>query len=239
MWDDHRFLAAVANLLYALGALALMYALLMVVIRLPIFPLREVSVTGKVAHTTHEQVEAIVRDQLRGNFFTVDLEAARSAFEKLPWVRGVRLRRAWPDRLEVALEEHVALARWSDIGLVNIHGEVFEAATSARLPVFVGPQGSAAEMAAQYRAFAEQLAAVGRAPAQVRLSQRRAWQIKLDDGDVLELGRQDLEARLARFTAVYTRTVGRLPPGPHHVDLRYPNGFALRQRGLQRGAKPA
>ena len=116
----------------------------------------------------------------------------------------------WPDRLEVAIEEHVALARWRDTALVNDHGEVFEAATDARLPVFAGPEGSAAEMAAQYGVFAKLLASIGRAPAQLRLSERRAWELQLDNGDVLELGREDMAARLGRFATLYERTVGRL-----------------------------
>ena len=239
MWDDHRRLAQLANLLYGLGAVALLYALSMLIMRLPIFPLREVVVTGRAVHTTREQVEAIVREQLRGNFFTVDLEATRLAFEKLPWVRSAAVRRGWPDRLEVGLEEHVAIARWSDTGLINSYGEMFEAATAQHLPAFVGPPGSAVEMTVQYRVLADLLAPLGRKPVQVRLSERRAWQLRLDDGQVLELGRQDLSARLARFTAVYERTVGRLPPGSYRVDLRYPNGFALRLPGLRWGAKPA
>jgi cell division protein FtsQ len=239
MWDDHRRLGRLANLLYGLGVAALLYALLVMVLRLPIFPLREVVVTGHVAHTTREQIEAIVREELRGNFFTVDLEVTRLAFEKLPWVRGAALRRAWPDRLEVGLEEHVAVARWRDTGLINTYGELFEAASAQHLPVFFGPPGSAAEMALQYRLFADLLASVGRTPVQLSLSERRAWQVKLDDGQVLELGRRDLAARLARFTAVYQRTVGRLPPGRYRIDLRYPNGFALRLPGLRWRAKPA
>lgn len=239
MWDDHRLLGQIANVLYALAGAGLVLAALALLIRLPIFPLREVSVTGPVAHTTRAQVESIVREEMRGNFFTVDLEATRLAFEKLPWVRGAMLRRVWPDRLEVALEEHVALARWRDTALVNERGEVFEAATDARLPVFGGPEGSAAEMAAQYRVFADLLATVGRKPAQLRLSERRAWEIVLDDGAVLELGRQDLPARLGRFVRVYGRTVGRLPAKAYRIDLRYPNGFALRQSGLRWGERPA
>jgi cell division protein FtsQ len=239
MWDDHRLLTLVANALYASATAALLYAALMFVIRLPIFPLRQISISGHVAHTTRNQVEGIVREELRGNFFTVDLEATRIAFEKLPWVRTAIVRRAWPDRLEVAIEEHVAVARWRDIGLVSDRGEVFEAAVDAPLPVFDGPEGSAAEMVAEYGAFAGLLARVDRSPIAVRLSERRAWELKLDNGDVLELGREHLAARLERFTSVYERTVGRLPQGAYRIDLRYPNGFALRQPGLHWGHRPA
>jgi cell division protein FtsQ len=239
MWDDHRLLNRIAALLYTLAALGIAYAVLMVVMRLPVFPLREVAVAGQVVHTTREQLDAIANQELRGNFFTLDLEAARRSFEKLPWVRSARLRRAWPDRLEVALEEHEALARWRDIGLVNTYGEVFEAASASPLPVFAGPEDAAAEIALHYVAFRDALAAIERRPVVVRLSGRRAWQVKLDDGQLLELGRQDVVRRLARFAEVYPRVAAQLRDTGYRIDLRYPNGFAVRVRGLRWHERPA
>ena len=238
MWDDHRLLNQVASALFALAALVVLYGAVMLVIRMPAFAIREVHVSGDIHHTTREQVTSIA-DELRGTFFTVDLERARAGFEKLPWVRKAQLRREWPDLLEVTLEEHVPLARWRDIGVVNTHGELFQAATDATLPVFVGPDGTSEEMTGHYVQFRDTLAAIGRAPAEVRLSSRRAWNLRLDDGRVLELGRQDVVGRLARFAAVYPRIAGQLPDQRHRIDLRYSNGFAVRVPGLRWGERAA
>ena len=62
----------------------------------------------------------------------------------------------------------------------------------------------------------------------VQVTDRRAWRVKLDSGPVLELGRQDIEGRLARYLAVHERTVGTLNRRVDYVDLRYANGFAVR-----------
>ena len=133
MWDDHRMLNGIADWVYALALLLILYGALMLIIRLPVFPIHEVVVTGSIAHTTRDQVLDIVSGRLKGNFFTQDLEQARLAFEKLPWVRHASLRRQWPDRLFVEIEEHVAIARWRDAALVNSFGEVFEAAFGPQL----------------------------------------------------------------------------------------------------------
>lgn len=239
MWDNHRLLNRIASLLFALCVLAIGYATIHVAIRLPVFGLRSIQVEGPVSHTTREQVEAIAKRELFGTFFTVDLEATRAVFEKLPWVRRANVRRAWPDRLEVALEEHVPLARWHDFALVNVQGEVFAAASPQPLPTFAGPEGSAAEVTRLYEESSQALGAIGRKPVEVRLSSRRAWQIKLDDGQVLELGREEVLARLTRFVSVYPQIVAQLPPSGARIDLRYPNGFAIRIPGLKWANRPA
>lgn len=228
MWDRPGPLNAAANALYAVAALLALYMAVALVTALPAFALREVRIGGALTHVTQSQIEGIVQRKLRGNFFTLNLATARAAFETLPWVRRVNVRRQWPDRLEVALEEHVPLARWASAALVNTHGEVFEAAYEGKLPVFVGPPGTAKEITIQYEYFRRSLAAIGQTPVQVRISPRRAWQLKLESGLTLELGREQIETRLARFVAVYGRTLGRLERRLDYVDLRYANGFAVR-----------
>ncbi len=233
MWDDASTLRMSANLLYAVAAALMLYGAVHYLIHLPIFPLRDIQVTGDVAHVTHEQVEAVVTRELRGNFFTVDLAQAHAAFEKLPWVRKVNVRRQWPDRLEFAVEEHRPLARWGSTALVSAQGEVFEAAINTTLPVLQGPEGTAPEAVSRFQAFQIALEPVGKHIVHMTLSARRAWVLKLDDGMVLELGRDNLDSRLAGFVAAYERTVARLPQPSTYIDLRYTNGFAVRSPGLK------
>jgi cell division protein FtsQ len=238
MWDKPDILNGVASALFAAAFLLVAYATVHYAMRLPVFPLREVRISQELVHVTPDQLEAIVAHELTGNFFTLDLPRMRAGFEKLPWVRNVNVRRQWPDRLDVALEEHVPLGRWGSTALVNTYGELFAAAYDGELPLFVGPPGSAKEIAIQYGYFKKSLGALAMAPAQVRVSERRAWQIRLASGLTLELGRENLEARLDRFVAVYARTIGPLQRRLAYVDLRYPNGFAVGIPELAREQAP-
>ncbi len=153
MWDNVASLRLASSLLFAVAAMLVFYGAVHYVIHLPVFPLREIQVTGEVAHVTREQVEVVVTKELRGNFFTVDLVQARAAFEKLSWIRRVHVRRHWPDRLEIAVEEFQPIARWGSTALVSAQGEVFEAAVNTTLPVLTGPERTAPEVVAHYRTF--------------------------------------------------------------------------------------
>ena len=238
MWDRPEVLNRAANVLYGTAAVMLAGVFLWLAVHMPVFALRHVDVTGHTRHVTPAQVEAIVQKGAKGTFFTVDLKALRLSFEKLPWVREVRLRRHWPDRLEVTITEHVPLARWGSAALVNTQGEIFQAAYDGKLPVFTGPAGTSKEVAIQYEFFHRSLAPIGAKPVHVQLTPRRAWQVKLDNGPTLELGRHDIEARLAQFVAVHARTVGTLNRRIDYIDLRYPNGFAVRIPELKNAVWP-
>jgi cell division protein FtsQ len=227
VWDDPQKLNRISGLLRLLFVLLSLYALVIFVVRLPVFPLREVQIQGGVLHTSQEQVGALLHSNFRGNFFTFDLEHLRDSFLLLPWVRSATVRRVWPDRLDVAIEEHDVLARWGERALVNSFGEIYEAASDRRLPVFSGPEGSSAEIAQRFREFNEVLKPLSRHVREIKLSERRAWTLTLDDGMVLELGREEFQARLARFVPAYALALSNLKAPPKRADLRYQSGFAL------------
>lgn len=213
--------------LAALAAAFALYGAFAALARAPAFALRELRLAAAPVRVAPADLQAAARAALGSNFFTLDLEAARAAFERVAWVRRVALRRRWPDALELAIEEHVPLARWGAGALVNTHGELFEAPTAEPLPRFAGPPAAAKEIAIQYEYFRRTLAPAGLRLEEVEVSPRRAWRLRLEGGLTLELGREQLETRLARFVSAYA--AARRAAGPfEHADLRYGNGFAVR-----------
>ena len=233
MWNSPRALNRISGATFALTILTLVCVMAWRVAHFDAFSVREITVLGEITHVTRAQVEAIVISELEGTFFTVELGAAKAAFEKLPWVRRVKVRRRWPNRLEVAVEEHRELARWGNSALVNRYGEVFEGASNNRLPKFEGPAGSWLEVTRNYLLFDEALRHIGRRVETVQVSERRAWRVRLDDGTVIELGRDGVIARLNNYVTAYGNSVARLEGGARHVDLRYANGFSVRVKGLR------
>lgn len=190
------------------------------------FPVARVELVGTLRNTSPAQIEAAM-PAVSGNFFALDLAEVRAGVERLPWVRRVAVRRVWPATLEVSVEEHVAFARWGDDALVNTHGERFIAKSAEPLPRFMGPGGSAAEVTRRYRRFSEIVEPLGTGIERVVLTQRQAWQLRLGNGMHVMLGRDpDLaEERLRRFVEAYPAVRKK---EHEYVDLRYPNGFALR-----------
>ncbi|QZA81656.1 cell division protein FtsQ/DivIB [Deefgea piscis] len=227
MWDKPQLLMWLANLLTALALMLLFYSLLFLAVHSPLFPVRRIKVDGDLAHVTREQLRYVIKNELKGTFFTLDLDKTRQNFEKLPWVRQVEVRRRWPDRLEVNIEEHKAVARWGTTGLLNSHGEKFDAATSDPLPILEGPEGSEKLMVSEFKALQAALLPLQRTPTRLWLSDRRAWRFELDKQLIVEVGRDQAVDRVKRFVSAYPNSLALLQQPFEYVDLRYPNGFAV------------
>ena len=141
-------------------------------------------------------------------------------------MREATVRRRFPDAVEITFQAHEPLARWNDAALVSTRGDVFSADYEGALPRFHGRDGSARLMAGEYPALVKALAPLAATVTELTLSPRGAWQVVLDSGLVLELGRDDVDSRLARFAQAWPLVSARALES-RHADLRYANGFAL------------
>jgi len=240
MWNNVRQLNLAASALHALLVLALLAAGGYWLVQRPNFALREIRIEGDTDHINAPTVRASVVGHLKGNFFTVDLDSARQAFEQMPWVRHASVRRVWPNALAVTLQEYQPLGTWGSDQLVSVDGELFTAnqgELDQDLPAFDGPDGSAKEVVARYHDFQKWFAPIGAKPEQVTLSPRYAWTVKLSNGMQVELGRErnsdTLRDRTRRLTAAWSALTQRWGNDIEYADLRYPNGFAIRAASMR------
>jgi len=113
---------------------------------------------------------------------------------------------------------------------VNTYGEKFSGRSTEALSLLSGPDGTEGEVTRRYGSFAKIVAALGSPLERVVLTARFAWQLRLANGVNIMLGRDAdaAEARLKRFVEVYESTPKLAGRKNEYVDLRYPNGFALR-----------
>jgi cell division protein FtsQ len=233
MWDDPRQLNVVAIALSLAAVTAIAWGLIAWSIRQPLFALRHVVVDAPLTRANPAHIEAVVREEFKGTFFTMRLADAAASMQRVPWVRRVALRRKWPDRLEITVSEHEPLARWNDNALVNTRGEVFTADYDGELPQFRGPEDASMQVAAGFAEFGRALAPAGLTIEEARLSPRGGWQLRASGAApiTIELGRSDASERLARFVAFYPKTIvalARTGTRSDYADLRYRNGFAVR-----------
>jgi cell division protein FtsQ len=72
--------------------------------------------------------------------------------------------------------------------------------------------------------------------AALRLDERGAWEIDLDSGVTVRLGRREVDERIDRFIHTASQVISHRLNEITYVDMRYSNGFAI---GWRNAAVPA
>lgn len=253
MWSEARIINRLANTLAVLAVLAMLAGGVFWVINRPFFQLGVIEVepapNSSLKYVSADSIRAAISGQLVGNFFTMNLNQARSVFESTPWVRSATVRRIWPNSLRVTIEEQQPLALWNDTQMISTWGQVFvanqgELDDDTTLPQLTGPDGTEGLLIQRYAELERWFAPLGSSVRRVSLSERFAMRVTLSNGMTLELGRDPgadapdpqagvpgalpFAARIQRFVqawpAVSQKLAGRTV---NHADLRYPSGFAL------------
>ncbi len=252
---DIRLMNVTAAVLAAIGVCALVVVAVLWAAHRPVFAVRAIKVDGDLAHNSALTIRANAAPKLAGNFFTMDLAAGRRAFESVPWVRKAIVKRVWPNRLAVQLEEHKPAALWSSSAnaddasdkMVNTFGEVFEAnvgdVEDDALPTLRGPEGSSAQMLKMIARLRPEFAAMDARIDALELSGRGSWRAELDTGAEVELGRGSEDEVIARTrTFIATLPEVRMRYAQHPLlsaDLRHNDGYAVRLKGVSTAVEVA
>jgi cell division protein FtsQ len=193
-------------------------------------PVRVISMDGSFQRVSPGQIEKAVAPFAHAGFMSANLDDIQRAVEALPWVDHARIARHWPNSLHVTVTEQTAAARWGESGLLNTRGELFVRTAThvpAELPRLSGPEGSESQVAQRYLAAQGRMLEAGMRIAAVRLDERGAWEMDLDSGITVRLGRRDVDERIDRFIRTTSQVIAHRLTEITYVDMRYSNGFSI------------
>lgn len=194
-------------------------------------PIKRVEVYGEFSHIKADEIHRQLNQQLVGNFFNVEVDSLQAFLQQQPWVYQVAVRKQWPGKLVVVVTEHRPVAIWNSNFLLNKRGEVFKAPLAELeqpLPHLNGPAGSEEDALAMYSKVQSLLALHQMAAQSLTVNERFAWEVQLNNGIALKLGREDTLKRVQRFIDLYPVISKQKPEAIEQVDLRYDTGLAVR-----------
>lgn len=240
---DVRILQVATAVLWAVLAVMLVVGASLWLVRHEAWSIQTVEVQGQVQHQSEVVMRAHLANRLKGTFININLKEVRAVVEEMPWVRHAEVHRVFPNRLRLVIEEHQGVAWWGEAQagrMVNSYGEIFEAVPDALLaadwPELSGPDVYSGLVWSLYQNIDPMFSSLRRDIVRLEQDTQGAWRLRLDNGASIELGRGDM-AELTQRTQIFVETVQGLIAqyGQRDIesaDLRYPNGYALRLRGI-------
>jgi cell division protein FtsQ len=205
-------------------------------------PIDAITIDGPFQRVSALQIEEAISDELAKGFLTADLDTIRDQLTALEWIDRANVVRRWPAQLEISVTEQVPAACWGERGLLNTRGELF--VTDARhvpaeLPRLSGPEGRSAEVAKRYLRIREQLIPRGLDVRRLHLDARGAWDMTLQNGIEIRLGKRQVAERTELFLDVVADVITRRAKDIQFVDMRYSNGFTIGWNGETPAPKSA
>lgn len=194
------------------------------------FPIHQVLVYG-VNHLDQEEVQHLMIPLVNKGFFSVEVESIKDQISQLPWVSDVSVRRVWPDQVIVAISERKPIALWNENSVLSSNGEIFTPETNTfpkSLPHFLGPEGEQIHMLEFYSKIDHTIRPLHLKITQLELTPYLSWNVIFDSGMIVHVGYKDVLTRITHFVKVYQKIVGARGADVDYVDLRYPNGLAVR-----------
>ncbi len=200
-------------------------------------PIRSLTIEGPFQRVSALQIEEAISGALSDGFLSANLSEIQQQIVALPWIDQANVVRRWPSQLDISVTEQVPAACWAERGLLNTRGELFVKDARhipAELPRLSGPSNRSAEIARRYLAVREQLVPFGLDLRRVHLDARGAWEMTLQNGVGIRLGRREIEQRTELFLDVVAKIITNRAADIDYVDMRYSNGFTI---GWKDGAK--
>lgn len=193
-------------------------------------PLSKLLLQGEMNYVTAKDVQkALSNIDHIGTFMSQDVDVIQQSVQALPWVAQASIRKQWPDTIKVFLTEHSAEAIWNGQVLLNPQGELFDGDIGLlredKVKLY-GPMGTQVEVMETWRHLMQVFTRLDLEITSLVLNERRAWQIILDNGMRLELGKESLDERIARFVSLYHQ-LGEQAQRVSYIDLRYDTGAAI------------
>jgi cell division protein FtsQ len=193
-------------------------------------PIRSIEINGPFQRVTALQIEAAISAELADGFVSADLSAIQERIIALPWIDQATVARRWPSRLRITVTEQVPAAIWGESGLLNVRGELFVNSVRhvpAELPRLSGPEDRSADVARRYLEVRDRLIPVGLDLRRVHLDARGAWEMTLQNGVEVRLGRRAIEDRTELFLDIVADIITSRSADIEYVDMRYSNGFTI------------
>jgi cell division protein FtsQ len=192
-------------------------------------PIRIVRVAGELSAAEQRQIRGAIGGSLGKGLLGLDLTSVQADIRRLSWPREVTVRRLWPAGLEIQVEKDLAVASWGDEGFLTSDGRVMQFPDAPPgLPAFLCHRSAPHEAMKVYGLLKNALASTGVEISTLHESELGEWEVELDSGLRVLLGRHGLVDRMRRFGLVYERALQDKLEMVRYVDARYANGIAVR-----------
>ena len=194
-------------------------------------PIKTVVVESELEHVAKQEIRAVAANYMRDGFFTIKLFDFEKDLETIPWIFKANIKRKWPNKLTINIEEQTPRFRWTGQSLLNQDAEPFLVSNFdayKQLPRLSGLAGREQYLASLFHQYNERFYEMGLSIAAIEEDARYDKVITLTNGISINVGREQTSQQIERCLRSFAEFSTDERAAIVQIDLRHSNGFAVR-----------
>lgn len=193
------------------------------------FPINTLKIEAPYKNMSREEIQQVISPFLSNSFLMFSEKKVTKALKKNQWVKNIQIKKIWPDQIIIQIFEQNPVAIWNNV-YVNEEGNIFlpqKGEKMSSLPLLIGPEHHQKDVLHIYEKLSKLLKTQELNIVKMKLRDNLSWELTLQNGVIIRLGKHDIEKRMKRFCRVYPKLFAMKFDQIKSIDLRYTNGMAV------------
>ena len=195
------------------------------------FPIKNVSIESKIINVSKHDVFEKSKNYLDSkSFFNFKINILKKEIEKVSWVKSADIKRVYPGKIKIYIEEHTPIAIWNNKSYMNDVGDIFLIQDIKKnLPVIISNQSGNKIM---FEYFSLLLKYISDENFDIKIKKIEENDIRslsayLSSGIIVKFGSKDIRGKILTFIKVYKTLNTSDLEKIRYIDMRYSNGFSI------------
>jgi cell division protein FtsQ len=195
------------------------------------FPIKEISIESKIINTSKDDVFEKSKNYLNSkSFFNFKINILKKEIEKVPWVKSADIRRVYPGKIKIYIEEHAPIAIWNNKSYMNDVGDIFLIQDIKKnLPVIISNQSGNKIMFLYFTLLLKYISDYNFDMEIKKIEENdiRSLSAHFSSGIIVKFGSKDIRNKIHAFVKIYNTLNSSDLEKIGYIDMRYSNGFSI------------
>tara|TARA_B100001093_G_scaffold31966_1_gene27627 strand:- start:222 stop:917 length:696 start_codon:yes stop_codon:yes gene_type:complete len=195
------------------------------------FPINHITLGQKALNVNESDIFKIAESYLKNkSFFNINMDYLKNSIEKVDWVRNANIRRSYPNKVIIFIEEYKPVAVWNNDFYISENGNIFSAnKIEKKLPKLSSFANRNIIIFEYFSLISDGILnnKINEKIYQIKEDEIRSLTVSFASNIAVKFGSQNIKERIDIFLKVYKTLNSSDLKKIRYIDMRYSNGFSI------------
>ena len=195
------------------------------------FSINHITLGQKSLNVNESDVFMIAENYLKNkSFFNINMDYLKNSIEKVDWVRNANIRRSYPNKVIIFIEEYKPVAVWNNDFYISENGDIFSAnKIEKKLPKLSSFAKRNIIIFEYFSLISDGILnnKINEKIYQIKENEIRSLTLLFTSNIAVKFGSKNIKERIDTFLNIYKTLNSSDLKKIRYIDMRYSNGFTI------------